>query len=138
MEDEERVRLRVRPHGAALVRPLARALAGAAVGAVCVWFGGDLHWSLQVVGALVLVTSALSALTTVWEWDRTAVTLTTEKLLVVWGLLGTRVAEVRLDRDEPIEIEQSLAGRLLGYGTLVAGGLEVPYVPLTPELSGRR
>jgi len=28
-----------------------------------------------------------------------------------------------------VEIEQSLAGRLMGYGTIVAGELEIDYVP---------
>jgi hypothetical protein len=36
---------------------------------------------------------------------------------------------VRFARVGPVEVEQSLAGRLLGYGTLIAGDLEVPYVP---------
>jgi uncharacterized membrane protein YdbT with pleckstrin-like domain len=137
IETEEYVRLRARPHGAALVRPLGRALVLAATGGACIWLGESLHWALEVVGAILLGLAALLALATVWEWDRTDVLLTSDKLLVVWGLLGRRVAEVRLDRDDPIEIEQGVAGRMLGYGTLVAGGLEVPYVPLTRELSGR-
>ena len=29
----------------------------------------------------------------------------------------------------PVEVEQSLIGRALGYGTVVAGDLEIPHVP---------
>jgi hypothetical protein len=36
---------------------------------------------------------------------------------------------VRLERVGPVEIEQSPVGRVLGYGTLIAGELEIPYVP---------
>jgi hypothetical protein len=35
---------------------------------------------------------------------------------------------VTLARAGAVEVEQSFLGRLLGYGTLVAGELEVPYV----------
>jgi hypothetical protein len=36
---------------------------------------------------------------------------------------------VRLERVGAVEVEQSLAGRVLGYGTLIAGPLEITYVP---------
>ena len=128
-ELEERLRIHARPHGAALVRPLGGAVLGAAVGGACIWLGADVHWLLGAIGALVVALSALVALATVWEWDRTDVRLTSSELTVAWGLIRRRVAEVRLDHDHPISLEQGLAGRVLGYGTLVAGEFEVPYVP---------
>jgi hypothetical protein len=36
---------------------------------------------------------------------------------------------VRLRSVENLELEQTMAGRLLGYGTLVAGPLEIDHVP---------
>ena len=36
---------------------------------------------------------------------------------------------MRLRAVENLELEQSLAGRVLGYGTLVAGPLEIQHVP---------
>jgi hypothetical protein len=36
---------------------------------------------------------------------------------------------VRLRSVENLELEQSLPGRLFGYGTLVAGPLEIDHVP---------
>jgi uncharacterized membrane protein YdbT with pleckstrin-like domain len=124
------MQVNARPHGAALVRPLAKAALGALVGTACIVLGGDVHWVFDAVGATALGLSALLAATTVLEWDRTDVLLTGDLLRVRWGVLRRRTAEVRLERDELIEIEQGLAGRLLGYGTVVAGGIEVPYVPV--------
>ena len=46
---------------------------------------------------------------------------------VVHGTLRKRAAAVRLARVGALEIEQSLLGRLLGYGTIVAGELEIDY-----------
>jgi uncharacterized membrane protein YdbT with pleckstrin-like domain len=124
------MQVNARPHGVALVRPLAKASAGAVAGAACIVLGGGVHWVFDAVGATVLGLSALLAAAAVVEWDRTDVLLTGELLRVRWGVLRRRTAEVRLQRGEPVEVEQGLLGRLLGYGTLVAGGIEVPYVPV--------
>jgi len=47
-----------------------------------------------------------------------------------------RAAAVRFARIGPVEVEQGLVGRVLGYGTVIAGDLEVPYVP-DPRRVGR-
>jgi len=129
LEPGEEIRLNARPHGAALVRPLSRAILAAVAGAVCILLGVSVHWALGLVGAAAVVIAALLALETVWRWDRTEVVLTTQKLFVVHGIAARRAAAVRLDRVQAVEVEQSVLGRLLGYGTLVAGNLEIPYVP---------
>jgi hypothetical protein len=35
---------------------------------------------------------------------------------------------------QAVEVEQGLLGRFLGYGTLVAGNLEIPYVPRAQDV----
>ena len=129
LEPGEEVRLDARPHGVALVRPLFRPLLLAGSGAVLVLVGTGLHWGLALAGAAALGLASLSALRAVWRWDRTRLVLTTEKLYVVYGLARRRAAAVRLSRVPALEFEQGIAGRLFGYGTLVAGDFEVPYVP---------
>lgn len=124
------MQLHARPHGVALVRPLARAAVGALAGAACIVLGGDVSWVFDVAGAALLGLSALLAAAAVVEWDRTEVLLTGSLLRVHWGMVRRRTAEVRLRRDDVVGVEQGLLGRLLGYGTLVAGGIEVPYVPM--------
>ena len=107
-----------------LAGPLARALVLAAVGIGCMAIG----WPASIVGVLLQAGGAVIALRAVWKWERTRVVLTTEKLFVVHGTFHRRAAAVRLSRLGAIEIEQSLTGRLLGYGTIVAGELEIEYV----------
>lgn len=125
----EEIRLQARPHGAALARPLTRPLLLAAVGAALVVAGLPFAWPLGALGAAALVVSAALALAAVWRWDRTRLVLTSEKLFVVHGIAARRAAAVRLARVPALEFEQGILGRVLGYGTLVAGDFEVPYVP---------
>jgi uncharacterized membrane protein YdbT with pleckstrin-like domain len=121
---DEQLCLDVRRHGVVLVRPLVRALVLAVCGAAA-FLGG---WPVSMVGAALLAVAAFVSIAAVWRWDRTRVVLTTEKLFVVHGVVHRRAAAVRLARLEAIGFEQGLLGRLLGYGTLVAGELEIPYV----------
>jgi membrane protein YdbS with pleckstrin-like domain len=125
----EEIRLQARPHGASLARPLARPLTLSLAGGALVVFGSPLGWALGLAGALTLAAAALLALAAVWRWDRTRLVLTSEKLFVVYGLARRRAAAVRLTRVPALEFEQGPVGRLLGYGTLVAGDFEVPFVP---------
>ena len=60
--------------------------------------------------------------------------LTTEKLFVVHGVVRRRAAAVHLARIGAVEVDQSLLGRLLGYGTIFAGELEIPGVPRPREV----
>jgi uncharacterized membrane protein YdbT with pleckstrin-like domain len=129
LEPGEEVRLDARPHGVALVRPLVRPLFLAGMGAVLVILGSGLHWGLALAGAAALVLAFLFSLRAVWSWDRTRLVLTTEKLYVVYGVARRRAAAVRLSRVPALEYEQGIVGRVFGYGTLVAGDFEVPYVP---------
>jgi uncharacterized membrane protein YdbT with pleckstrin-like domain len=94
--------------------------------------------AVVLVGPFVLLQAAgaFVALRAVWSWEQTRVVLTTEKLFVVHGTLRRRAAAVRLAKIGPVEIEQSLTGRLLGYGTIVAGDLEIAYVPEPRRMYG--
>ena len=124
----EEVQLEARPHGIALVLPLARALFVAALGIALVIFGPHVDRVLVSAGAGLIGASAVLAAAAILRWDRTLLVLTTEKLFVVHGVLSRRAAAVRLARVGAIEVEQGLVGRILGYGTIVAGNLEIPYV----------
>lgn len=108
-----------------LARPFGKALGLGAFGAGLSWIGGP----LIIPGALVLAGAAFVAVRAAWEWESTRLVVTTEKLYVTYGFWRRRAAGVHHERARTLEVEQTLLGRLLGYGTLVAGELEVDYVP---------
>ncbi len=131
-ESDEHVYLDERRHGVILVRPLTRALALAVLGAT----GLAIGWPVSLAGLVLLIVAAMVALVAVWRWDRTRVVVTTEKLFIVHGVLRKQAAAVRLAKVGTVELDQSLVGRLLGYGTIVAGDLEIACVPHPRELCG--
>jgi uncharacterized membrane protein YdbT with pleckstrin-like domain len=129
---EERVCFKTRRHGIVLLRAFTRSFALLAAGVGLIVLG----WPFSVAGAALAIAAALLALLAVWRWHRTSVVLTTEKLFVVHGILHRRAAAVRLGRVGAIEVDQTLLGRMLGYGTLCAGELEIDYVPAPRHVHG--
>jgi uncharacterized membrane protein YdbT with pleckstrin-like domain len=122
---DEEVYLDARLHGAVLARPIARSsmlvLLGIAV--LLVPFA-----PAAVVGALLIAAGAAFTLRAVWQWERTHLVVTTEKIYLLNGTLRRRTKAVRLKAVEAVEVDQSLVGQLLGYGTVVVGPLEVRHI----------
>ena len=112
-------------HGIALARPFLRALVFALAGAACFLA----PWSVvAVVGAALLALAAVIAVAAVVRWDRTHLAVTGSALVVEHGFLSRRTASIAL-KGTVFEVERTLPGRILGYGTVVAGELEMDYVP---------
>src|SRR5947207_2299908 len=128
----ERICLDERRHAVVLALPFARALGLAAIGIGLMAIG----WPASIGGVALQGLGAAVALRAVWNWEQTRVVLTTHKLFVVHGTLRKRAAAVRLARIGAVEIEEGLLGRLLGYGTIVAGDLEIQYVPKPRRVYG--
>ena len=124
-EPHEQVYLDSRRHGIVLLPALARAFLLAAGGG----FLFSLDWPFPLPGAVLVLAAALLALRAAWRWERTHVILTDEQLALVRGTLRRRTASVRLDRVGAVEVDQTLLGRVFGYGTLIAGPLQITYVP---------
>jgi uncharacterized membrane protein YdbT with pleckstrin-like domain len=123
-------------HGIALVRPLLRAFLLALAGAACFLA----PWALAgVVGAILLGLAAVIAVLAVGRWERTHLFVTDSALVVEHGFLHRSSATVSLN-GTVFEVERPLLGRILGYGTVVAGELEIDCVPrrLTRLLQQRR
>jgi membrane protein YdbS with pleckstrin-like domain len=128
--------LEVHRHGIALARPLFRALALALAGAACLYA----PWAATaVVGAVLLAVAAVIVVVAVARWDRTHLAVTGDALVVEHGFLSRKTASVAF-AGTVIEVERTLLGRLLGYGTVVAGQLEIQCVPrkVTRLLQQRR
>ena len=101
------------------------ALVLALAGAACFFASGS---AVAVVGAALLAVAAVIAVVAVVRWDRTHLAVTGSALVVEHGFLSRRSASIAL-QGTVFEVERTLPGRVLGYGTVVAGELEMDYVP---------
>jgi membrane protein YdbS with pleckstrin-like domain len=119
-----RIRLDARPHSVVLLGPLVRALVLAAGGGTLAALG----WPASAFAVVPLAVAAAIALRAVWRWERTRLVVTDRDVGVVSGTLRRRAETVALERVGAVEVRQGPVGRLLGYGTLVAGALEVDHV----------
>jgi uncharacterized membrane protein YdbT with pleckstrin-like domain len=108
-----------------LVRPLIRAVLLSVAGVLLLF----VPWPAPVAGALLQAIAAVTALVAVVRWDRTRFVVTTEKVFLVHGVVHRRASAVMLGSLRVVSLDQSLPGRMLGYGTLQAGPLEIEYVP---------
>ena len=128
---DEKIFLDARRHGVVLARPLGQAVALAAAGGVLLGF----WWPAAIIGAGLVVGGAVQALRAVWEWERLRLVVTTDRIYVVEGTLRRRARAVRLRKVDSVEVDQSSTGRLLGYGTVVVGPLEIEHVPQPQQVT---
>ncbi len=107
---DEEVYLDARLHGAVLARPLFRSalLVALGIAALIVPFT-----PAAVVGAVLIAAGAFFTLRAVWQWERTHLVVTTEKVYLLNGTLHRRAKAVHLKKIEAVEIDQSLLGQLL-------------------------
>lgn len=122
---DEEVYLDARLHGAVLARPIMRSslLVLLGVAALLVPFS-----PAAAVGAVLIAAGAFFTLRAVWQWERTHLVVTTEKVYLLHGTLHRSAKAVRLKTIEAIEIDQSILGQLFGYGTVFVGPLEVGHI----------
>jgi hypothetical protein len=122
---DEEIYFDARRHGVVLALPVAQAVVLAVSGGILLTQPSP----LPLPGAALITLAAFVCLRAVWCWERAHLVVTTEKLFVVDGTLRRRSSSVRLRTLENLELDQTFPGRLLGYGTLVAGPLEIEHVP---------
>ena len=122
---DEEIYLDARLHGAVLARPIFRSslLVLLGIAAMLVPYAAG-----AVVGAILIAAGAFFTLRAVWQWERTHLVVTTEKVYLLNGTLHRRSKAVRLQMVDAVEVDQSLVGQLFGYGTVVVGPLKVGHI----------
>ena len=89
-----------------------------------------LGWLMRVLGFLVFAFGALHLLGAWLTRVTTELAVTNRKVIGKWGLISRRTIEQRLDKVDSIEVEQTILGRILGYGTVEVRGSGVSMTPL--------
>jgi len=128
---DEEVYLDARLHGAVLARPIFRSTLLVLLGIAALLVP---YAAAAGVGAVLIAAGAFFTLRAVWQWERTHLVVTTEKVYLLNGTLHRRTKAVRLQMVDAVEVDQSLVGQLFGYGTVVVGPLKVGHIARPSEV----
>ena len=101
-----------------------------AIGAALVLYGydtqrtgrGDVASVLVIVGALVLLVGAALFLNAWFHRWITEISVTTHRVIYKTGFIRRHTVEMNMDKVETVDVDQSLLGRLLGFGTIRVRG----------------
>ncbi len=78
--------------------------------------------SMTIIGAVLLVLGLLFIARGILVRNATEMTVTNKRVFVKVGLAARRTIELLLSRVESIGVEESVLGRMLGYGTVIVHG----------------
>ena len=78
--------------------------------------------SMMAVGAIFLVVALIFVARGMLVRSATEMTVTNKRVFVKAGLAARRTIELLLSRVESIGVEESVMGRMLGYGTVIIHG----------------
>jgi len=77
---------------------------------------------MTIGGAILLFVSVIFILRGLLKRNATEMTVTNKRVVVKVGLAARRTVEMLLSRVESIGVEESVTGRMLGYGTVIVRG----------------
>lgn len=64
------------------------------------------------------------------KYRTTELAVTTRRLITKFGFISRKTVELNIHKVESIQVEQSVMGRMLDYGTLVVSGGGAPQAPI--------
>ena len=80
------------------------------------------HESMMGAGAVLLVVALFFIARGVLVRNATEMTVTNKRVFVKVGMAARRTIELLLSRVESIGVEETMMGRMLGYGTVIVHG----------------
>ncbi len=93
-------------------------------------------WSLMPLIILGFLSLAMFGLGLVFwlvaylKYQTTELAFTNKRVIAKFGILSRRTIELNLIKVESLQVDQSLIGRLLNYGTLIISGAGNPQAPI--------
>jgi uncharacterized membrane protein YdbT with pleckstrin-like domain len=127
--DGETIIYETRLHWIVLIGPVALGLLFGLVGVGMLVLSGRTpadqtaaHKSILVVGAAFFALAFIFIARGVIVRNATEMTVTNKRVFVKVGLAARRTIELLLSRVESIGVEESVTGRMLGFGTVIVHG----------------
>jgi membrane protein YdbS with pleckstrin-like domain len=84
-------------------------------------FGGPPGY-LVVLGAVFIIVAVVVAIGGLWHRSSTELSVTNRRVMVKTGIVLRHTMEILLSKVESIEVDQTIMGRMLGFGSVVVRG----------------
>lgn len=89
---------------------------------------GTAYIAIEWVAAIVALAGLALLIQSAYDQWITEIAVTSSRVIYKRGLIRRRTAEMNMDKVETVEVDQSILGRLLDYGTVdvrgTGGGIE--------------
>ncbi len=102
-----------------------------------VTYRANLHWMVFISLKALLTLFLLPVI----ERATSEFAVTSRRVIIKVGLISRRTVELKLEKIESIGVEQSILGRIFGYGTIVVngtGGTHEPFRGIARPLEFRK
>jgi uncharacterized membrane protein YdbT with pleckstrin-like domain len=97
--------------------------------------------NMKEIGVGLIVIAALVFGIGLTKRNATEMAVTNKRVLIKQGVFGRRTLEILLQKIESIAVEESMSGRILGFGTVIVrgtGGTPEPFKKMAHPLEFRR
>ena len=103
----------------------------AAIGVIA-WAELGAHFSTlwQVIAALLAIFAAFLLIGEWFTWWTTEIAVTNDRIIYKAGFIRRDTVEILIDKVESVDVDQSIMGRLLDYGTVTVRGTGAGFEPL--------
>ena len=89
-----------------------------------------LVWAIEILAGLFFLGAILSALRALIRRATTELAITDRRVIYKAGLLRRHTVEINRSKVETVGVNQSILGRLLGFGTVVVRGTGGSFEPI--------
>ena len=96
---------------------------------------------MAIIGAILAVAAIITFSYGVAKRNATEMAVTNRRVLIKTGMMSRRTLDLMLSRVESIGVEESAAGRMLGYGSVIVrgtGGTPEPFLMIAHPQEFRR
>jgi uncharacterized membrane protein YdbT with pleckstrin-like domain len=84
----------------------------------------------QMISLLILATGAVSAVSAWFKRWTTEIAVTDRRIIYKRGFIRRRTIEMNMEKVESVDVNQSIPGRIFGYGDVLIRGVGVGFEPL--------
>src|SRR5215469_3797379 len=94
----------------------------AIIAIVTAWLDPSFKQYLFIVAGVVAIIGVIFALAAAWRRAGTELAVTNHRVIYKRGLVSRHTIEISRSKVESVDVDQSLWGRILGFGTVIVRG----------------